>query len=397
MMETRSRKAAERKRKKDPGTMTKNAFRLLSPLANEPRDSPARLVIRDEDVRELRALLEAKKAAPVGDKKKSKLLTEEEGGLVFATYRSVMLLMFERALDEAEGVMEKLPGQERDTLGRALRTALKKSRTDHIDTAIEIVKDAVAPRTVAFGRLEGVKRLLDEVIHETNTGLVRAFRRRYTIGGHLKEADVEQHARIGLLKAAAKFDHTKDVPFANYAHYHIRAEIWQALNDGERTIRSPAYIIEDAQRLRRERDSLRRQKNGVEPTHEELAHATGASELAFDNMDAAEPLSLEDKVPGLEGENATRASFIGSEAPTPEKVVHSSMLSNRVRELLGTMRQEERDVLVRHHFDGETYASIGRALGMSRDRVRLKHDAALARFKALLRNRFGTDPVPDLF
>ena len=169
-----------------------------------------------------------------------------------------------------------------------------------------------------------------------------------------------------------------------YATWWIRQAISRAIADQARTIRIPVHMVETINRVRRtQRDML--QKLEREPTIEELAIEVDLSiekvrEILQISMD---PVSLEAPV----GEDDSQlGDFIEDEnADRPVDVAARAMLSNDVLEALDELNDREKEV-VRMRFgliDGRarTLEEVGRAFGVTRERIRQIESKTLAKLR----------------
>jgi DNA-directed RNA polymerase sigma subunit (sigma70/sigma32) len=140
---------------------------------------------------------------------------------------------------------------------RALRAA-EQIRDDHLhDPAPWTVAEwALACGLTCPQELRKVIRQGQEArsqLVQANMGLVTAIaKRQYSSLKHALEAgngvgtiltlqDFLQEGQIGLIKAAERFDPSREVRFGTYATWWIRQRILRSISDSSRIIRLPAH------------------------------------------------------------------------------------------------------------------------------------------------------------
>lgn len=221
-----------------------------------------------------------------------------------------------------------------------------------------------------------------------NTRLALSIARRYEHRG-LPLADLVQEGILGLLKAARRFEPRRGLRFSTSATWWIRQAVLRALDEKSRLVRIPGRALEALGRVRAARTALE-QRLGREPSVDELAAESGVGfEKTRHSLTLlSAPLSLHG--PAHPGEARDLGETLADGAsPSPS----AAMGDARLREDLGWAMQpltaRERQVMARRFGIGGaepgTLDEIGRAIGLTRERVRQIETHALAKLRDRLR------------
>jgi RNA polymerase primary sigma factor len=230
-------------------------------------------------------------------------------------------------------------------------------------------------------RIERGDASAKERMINSNLRLVISIAKRYQ-RQELPLLDLIQEGVIGLNRAVEKFDWRRGFKFSTYATWWIRQACQRAISNQSETIRVPTHVHERRLKLARVGRELQA-RLGRNATREELAEACGYSLLHVEEaLDAASaPVSLNMAV-GSEGDAEYGDLFEDPTASDPGEAAVDSVQRLEIRRSVARLPELERRVVeLRFGFDGEpaSLESIGKELGISRERVRQLEGEAMAR------------------
>jgi RNA polymerase primary sigma factor len=381
--------------------LSEAGVRLANELTEDPRPPKARgarsaSAATSTETRAAKTSGEADPASGAGD--------DPEADLNPVTDADVVNLEAEAAaLTESDRLTEVDLDDQTPAMGDSVHTYLKSiGRTSlltaeqEVDLAKRIEAGLFAEHKLetASGLDENYRRELEFVAEdgrrakshmlEANLRLVVSVAKKYSDRG-LSLLDVVQEGNLGLIRAVEKFDYTKGYKFSTYAMWWIRQAIQRGFADSARTIRLPVHVLEMLSKLSRvERDM--HQKLGREPTPEELAVELDRTPDQIEELlrTSRQPISLDSTI-GEDGETSIGDLIEDVDAPEASELVDRQLMAEQLRSALDALTPREATIMAMRFglYDGNphTLDEIGRALGLTRERIRQLEKQSLSKLR----------------
>ncbi len=215
----------------------------------------------------------------------------------------------------------------------------------------------------------------------------------------LPMGDLVQEGNVGLMQAAARFEHSRGIRFSTYASWWIRSAMqdyilrnWSIVRTG--TTAAQKSLFFNLRRLRARIDGDmggRLTQEGREFIAEELRVNIGDVESMETRLGASDQ-SL--NAPLADEGDGSWQDFLADTRPTPEDVVtgmrDAETRSQWLNDALTELSEREQTIIRQRRLreDGATLEELGKSLGVSKERVRQLEQRALQKLRTHIEDRF---------
>jgi RNA polymerase sigma-B factor len=229
--------------------------------------------------------------------------------------------------------------------------------------------------------------LIHQIVLE-NRGVAEAVARRFH-GRDVEPDDLQQVAYEALVKAAHRFDPSREHDFLSYAVPTIRGELQRYFRDHGWVVR-PTRGVQEAQWRIAKAEGRLMQDLGRTPTRHEVCDVLSLSEREYDEAMAASgcfrPSSLDQPL-ARDGDVTTIGDLLADDSQDLAPSEARAMLAPVVRQL---SRRDQR-VLYLRFYEGRTQQEIGDLVGVTQTQVSRILDQVLRDLREQLTD---DDPPP---
>jgi RNA polymerase primary sigma factor len=208
--------------------------------------------------------------------------------------------------------------------------------------------------------------------------------------------DLIEEGNIGLIQAAKRFDGSRDIKFITYASWWIRQAIMHALAEQSGTVKLPVKQASNLYKIGKRHESLS-QYLEREPTKAEIAEVMDLDLEQVESIMRVYKTHFSLDTPLNENDKTPYVDLLESPNYIPyDDQIFISSLKEKTNEMLKELLPREEAILrMRFGFGGDpmTLESIGKAIGLSRERVRQIEERAKKKLLQKTRQDFNAEDI----
>ena len=223
-----------------------------------------------------------------------------------------------------------------------------------------------------------------EKLINSNLKLVVSIAKKFQDNG-ISFLDLIQEGNIGLMTAIDKFDNSLGYRFSTYAYYWIKTTISRAVNQQNRSIRIPVYMVEKLSKYKKIEQELS-QKYNREPTENEIAEKMNVSVKEIRELKEylSDAVSLDAPI-GEDKEDSFGSFVEDSSNGNPADNYEKEDMSKILLKVLDTLPEREAGILKMRFGIGYssplTLEEVGKRYSLTRERVRQIEASALKKMR----------------
>lgn len=227
-----------------------------------------------------------------------------------------------------------------------------------------------------------------EKLINSNLKLVVSIAKKFQ-GNGISFLDLIQEGNMGLIAAIDKFDTSLGYRFSTYAYYWIKTTISRAVNQQNRSIRIPVYMVEKLSKYKKIEQELS-QKYNREPTENEIAEKMDISVKEIRELKEylSDTVSLDAPI-GEDKEDSFGSFVEDSSNGNPADNYEKEDMSKILLKVLDTLPEREAGILKMRFGIGYssplTLEEVGKRYSLTRERVRQIESSALKKMRNPIR------------